>query len=236
MRSPSVMFVAAAAAWACVGAAASAQALHVETPSPLSPGANPASVDSFVGPQFWAFTVQPGRFHLVFSAGSPQEGFSLGGRATAAIAFAPASSTSHYTVRQSAQGAVFDGSVTHTQRVVVEIEPRNSPLVRQTTDYVLTLSGAVAGGDAQGAAARPDDGGQIAGVYISKISGDGAVRFAPDGSITASSGARGRWTLFDAHSRLYSIELSGLRLTATLAPGRGLVDAGDHNLIFELQR
>jgi len=218
------------------GGAALAQSLHVQTPAPLSPGPNQASVDSFVGPHFWAFTALPGHFHLVFKGGTPQEGFAIGGRATVGIAFAPASRTSHYTVKESAAATVFDGVVDHPQRVVVEVEPRNSPLVRQTTDYTLTLSGNV---DAAGGAAHadtPDNGQQIVGVYVSKISDAGAVRFSPDGSITASNGAHGTWRLFDAQSRIFSIDLDGRRYTVTLSPGRGLIDTGNHNLIFELQR
>ena len=217
----------------CSQGPALAQSLHVESPALLAKGANQASVDSFVGPQFWTFTAQPGHFHLVFAGGDPQEGFAIGGRATAAIAFAPASRTSHYTVKESSSGASFDGSVAHTQKVVVEVEPRKSPLVRQTTDYVLTLSGNV---DASVASVSGQGADPIIGVYISRINDAGAVRFSGGGLITAASGAKGRWALFDVNSKIYSVELSGLHLTAVLSPGRGLIDAGNHNLIFELQR
>ena len=145
-----------AALWLSATAAAG-QSLHVESPAALSPGPNQGSVDSFVGPHFWAFTALPGHFHLVFSGGTPQEGFAIGGRAAVGIAFAPASRTSRYTTKESAQATVFDGVVYHPQRVVVEVEPRKSPLVRQTTDYTLTLTGDV---DGAPHAARARDSGQ----------------------------------------------------------------------------
>ena len=75
----------------------------------------------------------------------------------------------------------------------------------------------------------------IVGTYMAKLKDFGAVKFLPDGSIVASNGAHGTWTLFDAGSGIYSVVLGGARLTLTLAPGRGLVDSGTRNLYFELQ-
>lgn len=230
-----VLAVWSAALAVCAGPAA-AQSLHVENPSPLAAGVNQGSVDSFVGPHFWSFVAQPGRFHLVFAGSGTQEGFSIGGRAVAAIAFAPASKTSHFTVKESAQSTSFDGVVATPQKVVVEVEPRKSALVRQTTDYTLTLTGSVTSVASGGVPAGGPTSPPIAGVYIAKTSDAGAVRFAADGSLTASNGAHGTWTLFDEAARIYTVVLDGRRMTVTLSPGRGLVDPISHNIVFELQR
>jgi hypothetical protein len=211
---------------------AGSQSLHVEVPAPMRAGNNQAAVDSFVGSHYWFFYAEPGSFHLRFSGGETQEGFTIGGRAVAGAAFGPKTPGATLKWQESASGTTFEGSVKQRTRVVVEVDPRKSPLVRQTTNYILTASGNVSFATlGKSSGATP-----IVGTYMAKLNDFGAVKFRADGSVVASNGAHGTWTLFDADSGIYSVVLSGTRLTLTLAPGRGLIDSGNRNLYFELQR
>ena len=211
---------------------ASTQSLHVESPAPMRAGNNQAAVDSFIGSHYWFFYAEPGSFHLRFGGGDTQEGFTIGGRAVAGAAFAPKTPGAVLKWQESASGTTFEGSVKQRTRVIVEVDPSKSSLVRQTTNYVLTAGGHVSFA-ATGAGSGPAP---IVGTYVAKLNDFGAVKFRPDGSIVASNGAHGTWTLFDSDSGIYSIVLGGSRLTLTLAPGRGLIDSGNRNLYFELQR
>jgi hypothetical protein len=215
----------------CSPLVAKPQSLHVETPAPLHAGDNRAAVDSFVGEHYWFFYAEPGSFHLRFTGGDTQEGFTIGGRAGAGAAFAPKTPGAILKWQESASGTTFEGSVKQRTRIIVEVDPRKSPLVRQTTNYILTASGNISFA-ALGNGTGPSP---IVGTYMAKLNDFGAVKFLPDGSIVASNGAHGTWTLFDAGSGIYSVVLGGARLTLTLAPGRGLVDSGTRNLYFELQ-
>jgi hypothetical protein len=46
-----------------------------------------------------------------------------------------------------------------------------------------------------------------------------------------ASGTTGRWKLFDAASRMYTVTYASTRLSLKLVPGRGLVDAHDPTII-----
>ncbi len=64
----------------------------------------------------------------------------------------------------------------------------------------------------------------------------GATKFSADGTIVASNGATGRWKLFDASSRIYTIVLDGQTYSLKYAPGRGLVDPKDGSIVFKALR
>jgi len=135
---------------------------------------------------------------------------------------------------RSNNGVVYDGSVTQRTRVLVGVSPVNSKLVRQTTPYIIVVSGNVSFGDAS---AGPDP---VAGTYAQKLmfSGEpplGAVKFLANGKILASNGGTGTWTLFDAESGIYTVVIGGHRMTLTLQRGRALVDTGNKTTVFELQ-
>jgi hypothetical protein len=101
-----------------------AQSLPVNSPAPMNPGVNQAAVDSFAGGHFWYFYAMPGRFRIVFSASSPQEGFAIGSRPVAAAAFAPKTAGAVIHFRELSGSTVFEGSVTVRTRVIVEVQPR----------------------------------------------------------------------------------------------------------------
>ena len=64
----------------------------------------------------------------------------------------------------------------------------------------------------------------------------GAVKFLANGKVLASNGGTGTWAAFDAESGIYTVIIGGHRMTLTLQRGRALVDTGNKQAVFELQR
>jgi hypothetical protein len=213
---------------------AAAQSLKPEAPAPLHAGNNQALIDSFVGNHYYYFYAEPGKFHLALSFSGAQEGFDVGGKPSFAAVFNPKTAGSQISHKDGPTGVVYDGTVTQRTRVLVGVSPVNSKLVRQTTPYMIVVTGNVSFGNAS---AGPDP---ITGMYAQKLmfSGEaplGAVKFLADGKIVTSNGGTGNWTLFDADSGIYTVVIGGHRMTLTLQRGRALVDTGNKNTIFELQ-
>src|SRR5580704_5902589 len=104
--------------------AATAQSLNVKTPAQMRAGDNRGTVDSFVGEHFWFFYAEPGNFHIRFTGGETQEGFTIGSRAVAAAAFAPKSPGATIKWKESPSGTTFEGTVKQRTRVIVEVDPR----------------------------------------------------------------------------------------------------------------
>jgi hypothetical protein len=206
-----------------------AQSLKLETATPLKAGINHGTIDSFVGSHYWYFMVEPGKFHVVFTWSGPKEMATIPGHPIAGMAFVGNNPTAHLKTMESATNTVWDGSVEKETKVVVEVDPVKSPLVRQTSDYVFNLSGSIGAGTRTGTNKAP-----IVGTYISKVDGSGATKFLADGTVVASSGAGGKWTLFDADLGIYTVVLEGRRYSLKLVPARGLVSVADQNLAFEL--
>jgi hypothetical protein len=203
-----------------------AQTNDVKNPAPLKPGLNKAVIDSFGSEQFWTFTAQPGHFQLRFTRSGPQEGFSVGPKAGVGAVFAPKTPESTLDYKEDASGTTFNGNVKHPTRVVIMVEPAKSPLVRQTNSYTLEATGSAM--ESSAAAASGDSGASsVVGAYTMNMNDLGVAKFAADGSIITSSGARGTWELFDADTRTYVITISGQRLTWTFQPGRGFVDKNE---------
>ena len=205
-----------------------AQSLDVKTPSPLHDGINRGTVDSFIGAHFWAFTAQPGNFKVTWTGSNPSEGFSVNSRAHVEAAFGPNKPGCKITARPiSSGGMLFEGSVTTPSRVVVMVEPANSPLVRQTVDYQLNVTNA-SGGTGGGAEIN------VVGNYNAKINPPGGfAKFLADGTVVCSSGEKGTWELFDADTRAYVISVAGARYNVIFQPGRGFIDGTNNNLLFE---
>ena len=215
----------------CLNAtSASAQSLNKKAPAPLQEGVNQASVDSLIGPHYWYFFAEPGRFQLTFSAGGAS-GLGSSGRATVQAGFSPKTLGAAITVKSSPQEDVFTGSVTTRTRVGVGITPPNSPLVRSTVSYTLTASGNVSMGSDR------DVGPPIAGLYSTMYNNPlGAVKFKADGSIEAANGEQGTWKLFDADSDTYTVIIHGQRMSLRLDPGRGLIDVQSGIIPFQKTR
>jgi hypothetical protein len=214
---------------------AAAQSLKLDAPAPLHQGNNQALIDSFVGDHYYYFYAEPGKFHVAWIFSGAQEGFDVGGKPTFAAAFNPKTAGSQMTHKDGPTGVVYEGSVTQRTRVLVDVSPVNSKLVRQTTPYIIVVTGNVSFGNAS---AGPDP---IVGTYAQKLmfSGEpalGAVKFLANGKILASNGGTGAWTLFDVENGIYTVIIGGHRMTLTLQRGRALVDTGNKQAVFELQR
>jgi hypothetical protein len=121
--------------------------------------------------------------------------------------------------------------------VVVMIEPPKSPLVRQTVEYTINLSGAAGESSITPSnAATPNTASapSVVGVYNVSLNDYGAAKFNADGTIVTTSGAKGNWECFDADTRTYIITLNNNRMTMTFQPSRGFVD-NNNTLIFQLK-
>ena len=211
-----------------------AQSLKLDAPAPLHQGNNQALIDSFVGDHYYYFYAEPGKFHIAWTFSGAQEGFDMGGKPSFAAVFNPKTAGSQITHKDGPTGDVYDGSVTQRTRVLVGVSPVNSKLVRQTTPYIIVVTGNVSFGNA---AAGPDP---IVGTYAQKLlfSGEsalGAVKFLANGKILSSNGGTGTWTVFDSESDIYTVTIGGHRMTLTLQRGRALVDTGNKQTVFELQ-
>ena len=223
---PAMSFMIFAAISVCLVAPSQAQTNDVKNPAPLKPGLNKAVIDSFGSEQFWTFTVQPGHWQLRFSRSGPQEGFSVGSRVGVGAVYAPKTAEATIDFKEDPSGVVYNGNVKHPTRVVVMIEPAKSPLVRQTNNYTLEATGSVAEGsaaNASGDSSTPS----VVGSYNVNTNDYGVAKFAADGSIVTSSGAKGTWELFDADTRTYVITINAQRMTLTFQPGRGFVDKNE---------
>jgi len=216
-------------------APAKSQSLNLNSPAPVHQGNNQALIDSFVGDHYYFFYAEPGKFHIAWTWGNANEGFNVGGKPSFAAAFNPKTQGSEMSFKATPNGTTYDGSVTQRTRVLVGVSPINSKLVRQTTPYVLVVTGNVSFADAS---AGPDP---IVGLYAQKMvfqgeSPLGAVKFLANGAIVTSNGGQGSWKLFDVDSGIYSVTVGGRQMTLTLQRGRALVDTGSKSTVFELQR
>jgi hypothetical protein len=216
-----------------VGTAA-AQSLKLDAPAPLHQGNNQALIDSFVGDHYYYFFAEPGKFRVAFSFSGAQEGFDVGGKPSFAAVFNPKTAGSVMTHKDGPTGSTYEGTVTQRTRVLVGVSPVNSKLVRQTTPYIVVVTGNVSFGDAS---AGPDP---IVGTYAQKLlfSGEpalGAVKFLANGKILSSNGGARTWEAFDRESGIYTVIIGGHRMTLTLQRGRALVDTANKTTVFELQ-
>lgn len=218
----------------CVSAAA--QSLQMHSPAPLRAGTNHATVESSAGAHYWFFYAEPGHFQIRFSYGAAQERSDGTGHPAAGAVFAPKTPGSVIKYKDLRGGTIWDGEVKQRTRVVVEVDPKKRSVGRQSSAYALTATGDVSfGSGGAGKLTLVGGGAAIVGTYMAKLNDYGAAKFLPNGTITASNGDHGTWKLFDEKSRIYTVVLGGKRFTLTLSPGRGLIDTGNHNLIFELQ-
>jgi hypothetical protein len=215
--------------------AVAAQSVKLDAPAPIHQGNNQALIDSFVGDHYYYFYAEPGRFRIAWSFSGAQEGFDVGGKPSFAAVFNPKTAGSQMTHKDGPTSVVYEGSVTQRTRVLVGVSPVNSKLVRQTTPYVIAVTGDVSFGNVS-AGLDP-----IVGTYAQKLmfTGEpalGTVKFLANGTIVASNGGTGQWTAFDTESGIYTVVVGGHRMTLTLQRGRALVDTGNKLTVFELQR
>ncbi len=236
MRNPfTPSFVPAAIALSLLTApvAARAQSLDVRQPAPLVAGENTGTVDSMVGPQFWAFHALHGSVTIAIRFASMGV---LGSPATATI----------QVVLHNANGTVFGsqtvvsngkpaelrwpGTFAKPTTAIIEIRPAGNTLVRTGGDYSIAVTGAVSYAGAK--AAGPE---RIAGTYqlmtCQPTFDCQTVRFLPNGVVRAADGSTGTWTIFDPDALVYTVKIDQAVLTVKLAPGRGLMSTSDASIV-----
>ncbi|HEY9681429.1 MAG TPA: hypothetical protein V6C86_07605 [Oculatellaceae cyanobacterium] len=241
------------------GTAGFAQSLDVKHPSPLREGQNAAVIDSFGGDQFWCFTAGPGNFTINFKRSDPQEGFPVGGKAGFGAVFAPTTAGATISGKDVIGGATYSGHCNKPTRVVCMVQKPSSPLVRQTINYTITVSGSE-GSSSSGSSTNSDASGggsgavetggtsglssthgatsstdRVAGVYDVMVNSYGVAKFTSDGNITTTSGASGKWSMFDDATRTYVINIDTGKWTLTFEPARGFVD-NNGTLIFSMKK
>lgn len=200
-----------------------AQSLDPNKPAPLQAGINKGTVDNMVGPQYWFFTANPGQVKIVARFKS----MGLLGNATQATITVVLMDDKHtwktpvtLSAAASFNEKEIPGRFDKKQRVIVEVVPPPNGLVRSGGDYQLEITGAVEFSPPENTGVNP--------IVKTYVGGRGLCKFLPDGRVIAADGTEGRWKLFDADTRVYSINYPGFSPESVkLVPGRGLVDAND---------
>ena len=194
--------------------------------TPLVAGPNPGTADSFIGPHIWYFLAQPGQFTVHIDAlGMSTSSAPMNGAFSVRAQFGSYVSGNHVTLQAVPHGVVIHGSVVKPTRVNVTIIPPQSMLVRDARNYQIEADGAVA--------YRNDAPDPIIGGFIGRLNSFGATRFNANGTIAASDGSTGHWTLFDPQLHIYTLVIGDQRLTVKFNPGVGLIDASNGNIYFE---
>jgi hypothetical protein len=205
-----------------------AQSLDPNKPSPLQAGINKGTADNMVGPQYWFFTGGPGDVKV--TARFKSMGF-LGNttNATITIILTDEKRTWKTSVPISG-GAAFSektipGKLDKKIKTIVEVVPPPNGLVRTGGDYQIEVTGAVEFSPVENTGVDP-----IVKTYVGS---HGLSKFMPDGRVVTADGTEGKWTLFDADTRAYSVNYPGYAPESLkLVPGRGLVDAGNGTLVY----
>ena len=201
---------------------ASAQA----APTPLQPGPNAGTADSFAGPHAWYFNAQPGHFVVELDAlGLSTSSAPLDGSISVRAQFSPSAPGDRITESSIPHGILIHGTTTRAAHVFVTVMPPAGSLVRVARNYQLAATGAVAFNTN-----APDP---IIGGFISKMNNYGATRFSANGDVAAADGSTGHWTLFDPQLHIYTVMIGSQHLTVKLTPGVGLIDATNGSIYFE---
>lgn len=200
------------------------QSLDVRNPAPLQSGVNEATVEDFVGPHYWYFTAERGSFSgTVKRMGSPGE--SIRAQISARVSYTTKQKDA--TLKSSVKGDVttFSGTTKMTNRVSLVVDPGRAGLVRSACVYQVNVSGNVSFG-------QPSNKPEIVGTYMSMLDGYGLTKFNEDGTVICANGTKGKWTLFDAASKTYVVDLNNDHLSTKLVPARGLMDAAHVDIPF----
>jgi hypothetical protein len=199
-----------------------AQSLDIKKPAPLQSGINSGTADAMVGAHYWYFYADPGSFiGNVVRTNAP--GYSVPSPLGLGVAFAPKLQGSVVSSVDKGDTTNFSGSAKQRSRVLIVLNPGPAGLTRAARNYQLQVSGNVS---FDGVSSKPP----ICGTYMGN--GDyGMTKFLEDGSIVCSTGLKGKWTLFDADTKTYVVDIEKNRLNLKVIPGRGLSGADDVNVL-----
>ncbi len=218
-----------------LGGAVGAQSLKPEVPAPLQPGINKGTVDNMIGSHYWYFTAGPGKtlVHVKFTSmgllGNPT-------RTTMTAVLSDAANTWHTPKPVTSDGkeaeVTFDGDLKKATKLILKLAPPPNGLVRAGGDYQVEATGAVSFGAKSSADPIIGAYKQMGG-YTKEL---GTCKFNADGTMVSTSGINGKWSLFDAASQTYVIDVQDQeRQSLQLRPGKGLCDQSDF-AVFQLLR
>jgi hypothetical protein len=190
--------------------------------SPLQPGSNEGTADSFVGNHDWLFSTKPGHFELDISLGRVPTNALPGAPFTVVLHVVPLAGN-HVTFAKTPGGYVYTGDMKKPAKMRLVVIPANSALVREANEYTV-----VASGPAVVFATGADP---IIGTYSG--SSDGAARILPGGVIKTAGGVDGTWSVFDPQLHIYTITIGQTRYSVKLVPGQGLLDANNGNIVLQ---
>ena len=209
----------------CVSATpALAQSLKPQSPAPLRPGINTATVDNIIGTHYWYFVGGPGVIHL-HAQFTPMGLLGNASRSSITITLSDelhtwATPKTLVSDRQEVD-TQFDGNLKTPTKVIVTVAPPPSGLVKSGGTYKLELTGPITYGAESSADPIIGMYKQMAG-YTSLL---GDCKFAADGTVTCTNGPSGHWKLFDKDTQTYVIDIEGQdRHSLQYHAGRGLCD------------
>jgi hypothetical protein len=192
-------------------------------PTALQPGSNEGTSDSLVGNQSWTFAAKPGPFEVDVAEGRVPTN-ALPGAPFAVVLHINPFKNVRVTFAKRPGGYVYKGTVLKPVQLRLEVIPPNSPLVREASEYTVEASGSIV----YSAGIDP-----IIGTYTGP-NGLGAVRFQKGGTVVASNGETGTWTVFDPALHVYTVVVGQTRWSVKLSPGQGLDDAANGNIDFQI--
>lgn len=216
-----------------LAAPAAAQSLDPDKPFPMKAGANRGTVDNIVGANYFYFWAGPGDVKVRVSF-AQMGGFATGGSTTLNIELSDEKKTwtTHKAVTSAKQAGeiIIPGTLKEKTKVIVSLIPPGKGLLRAGGDYEVEATGAVQF-DTVDTGVDP-----VIGVYkpmVTYENEESAVKFLANGTLVFASGTQGKWTLFDATDRIYTVTFGRTQLSLKLMLGRGLVDMNDSSIVFQ---
>ncbi len=216
----------------------SAQSLKPEKPYPMQEGINKGTSDSLVGTHYWYFYATPGSNKLTVRFKTPTTLYgSQMNNNVLTITLTDEKKTWRTTktvsTNKNSSEATFSADKVKTKmKIIVSVAPPNQNLIRMGGDYEIEATGDTEF-DSVKNTVEP-----IIRTYESKVNSYGTTKFLTDGTIEASDGSQGKWKVFDAENRIYTVTIENFRFSLQYLPGYGLVrpDSPDIIVFQELRR
>lgn len=216
----------------------SAQSLKPENPYPLQNGINKGTSDSLVGTHYWYFYATPGSNKLTVRFTKPTllYGSQINNTNLTIMLTDEKKTWKNVKVitqnKNSAEAVFTADKIKSRMKIIVSVAPPNQNLIRMGGDYEIEATGDVEFGAVKNTA-EP-----IIRTYESKVNSYGTVKFLADGTIEAANGSVGKWKIFDAENRIYTVVIENYRVSVQYLPGYGLVKPDEPNMIMfqELRR